>query len=116
MRHYPSLDAYENSGLLGCMRKTLQYLKNGKQSNGGSDAHDSDGPHCEVWVITEYDDDESVAKVFGAPLTKLSFDRVSFNPDEERFTCHLPGGERLLIVADIYWLRDDWRDWLITQL
>lgn len=115
MRHYPSLEAYENSGLLGCMLKTLRYLKNEEEPTGRSNSSGASNAPCEVWVVGELDDDESVTSALGAPLAKIVFNRVSYHPDEERFTCLLPGGG-ILIVPDVYWLNEPWRDWLITQL
>jgi hypothetical protein len=116
MRHYPSIEAYEQSGILGCMLKTLEFLKTPEQTKKQSIPPDPEKSSCSVWVLREGDDDESVTEVLGQPFTELTFDRVSYHPDHERFTCHVAGGGAIVIVPDVYWLDEQWRDWLIDQL
>lgn len=70
-------------------------------------------------LLRPSDTDATIAAVFGKPLMEIPFDGVKYHPEDEHFLCRLirnNSGCDTLVVPDAYWLKDDWREWLLTQL
>ena len=72
-----------------------------------------------AYLLQSADSDATVAQVFGVPLMELTFERVRFLPDDERFLCELVREDShrdILVIPDANWLDDGWRAWLVSLL
>jgi hypothetical protein len=118
MEKFATLEEVEKyqieSGIAGAVIRALR----GEKKIAHPQPYDPD-KQGSIWLLRPTDNDATVSAVFCNPLPQISFDRVRYHPEDEHFLCHLVRNNSCcdtLVVPDVYWLDDDWREWLHTQL